>query len=655
MKSIRMKFMLPIAIILMSAFVFIIFFTGWKTEQQIEKNAAVQTEEFVKELNNSADAFLQKYEESVQLLSESAQVIRYAEAAGDAAQADRELQAVFNRYTDIYKDTLSVYYTSADGTFKKAPATSLSDGFNPLEEPSYKQAAASDEPVWSEPYQSTTGDDIITVSKSITSGSEVLGVIGVDINLTSMTNRMNKLNVGYEGYPIILSEQGKALVHPLQKGKDVSKDPLMETILNGEKSGIIEKGAQLIVYDTVAQTGWKIGAVYEKKNLFSISDEMKKVLAVTALSVLAIVMIVVFWLASSITKPLQKLNTSVKQVAQGNLQTHVYISGRDEVAELGHSFNEMVMKMRSIVGVTESAAKNVRESIQHLNIAVQEINESGTMAATALNELTHGTERSANGAQKAADRSQELGTLVSSISGEANAMTKLAGTAAQAAETGAKHVSGMAESITASAERMNTIMDSIRTLAEDIKGIESIVHVIEGISAQTNLLALNASIEAARAGHHGKGFAVVAQEVRKLAEQSSKAAGEIHKKIAAVQEGSDRTMNAVSEAGGHMNVQTEAVQETEMVFVHQEEVVQKMEAAIAEMVKSIHTADQEKDIVVQTAGQLAEEAKVSALSCEEAQERTKTQLLAIEGVAAASEQLDLLNNELIQAIRQFQI
>lgn len=655
MKSIRMKFMLPIAVILIGAFMFIIFFTGFKTEQQIEKNAAVQTKEFVKELNNSADAFLQKYEESIQLLSESAQVIRYAEADQGDAQAERELQPVFNRYTDIYKDTLSVYYTSAAGTFKKAPATSLPDQFNPLEEPSYKQAAASNEPVWSEPHQSETGDDIITVSKAIMSGSEVLGVIGADINLTSMTNRMNKLNVGYEGYPVVLSEQGRALVHPSQKGKDVSKNTLMGTMLDGKKSGIIEKGSQLVVYDTVAQTGWKIGAVYEKKNIFSISDEIKKILALTALSVLAIVMMVVFWLASSITKPLQKLNASVKQMAEGDLQTHVYVSGRDEIAELGRNFNEMVLKMRNIVGVTENAAKNVRESIQHLNMAVQEINESGTVAATALDELTHGAERSANGSQKAAERSRELGTLVSSISEEADAMTLLAGTAAQAAETGAKHVSDMAVSMSASSEQMDMAMGSIRMLAEDIKRIEGIVHVIETISSQTNLLALNASIEAARAGYHGKGFAVVAQEVRKLAEQSKEAAGEIHKKIAAVQEGSVQTIETVSVAGGHVIAQTKAVQETEMVFVHQEAVMQKMDAAIAEMVKSIHTANQEKDMVVHTAGELAEEAQAAAVSCEEAQERTRTQLFAIEGVAVASEQLALLNDELIQAIRQFQI
>ncbi|OES46305.1 HAMP domain-containing protein [Domibacillus iocasae] len=224
---------------------------------------------------------------------------------------------------------------------------------------------------------------------------------------------------------------------------------------------------------TVAQTGWKIGAVYEKQNLFGISNEMKKILTITALSILVIVMVVVFLLTSSITKPILKLKESVKQVADGNLQTHVHVSGNDEVAELSLNFNEMVTKMCSIVEVTEDAAKNVRESIQHLNIAVQEINESGSVAVAALDDLTDGTERSASGSKKAADRAKELGTLISLISEEADSMAQLAQKAATAADKGTKHVSAVVESMNASAVRMDVAITAIRTLAEDIGRIAS--------------------------------------------------------------------------------------------------------------------------------------------------------------------------------------
>ncbi|WP_046176394.1 methyl-accepting chemotaxis protein [Domibacillus indicus] len=658
MKSIRMKFMLPIAIVLVCAFAFIIIFTGNKTEQRLEKDTAAQTAGFVKELNNSASAFLQKYEESILLLSESNQVIEYANSVRTTApegKADQQLQAVFNRYMDIYKDTLSVYYVSAGGTFKRSPATALPEDFNPVEELSYQQAAESGQPVWSEPYESETGDYVITVSKAVKSGQEVLGVIGTDINLTSMTNRMNALNIGYDGYPIVLSNEGKAIIHPSQKGRDISKDPIMGAVLSGEKNGIIENDTLLTVYDTAAKTGWKIGAVYEKQNVFGVSNDMKKVLAITALSVLIIVMAVVFMVTSTITKPIQKLKATVKQVAGGNLQTQVQISGKDEVAELGRNFNDMIVKTRSIVKVTDDAARNVRESIQHLNLAVQEINESGTLAASALDELTEGTERSAFSSKTAAERSKELGTLISAISDEADSMAHLAHEASLAADQGTKHVSSVADSMNASAGQMKAAMKAISVLAEEMARIESIVHVIEDISAQTNLLALNASIEAARAGAHGKGFAVVAQEVRKLAEQSNKAAGEIHKKIAAIQLGSNHAIETAGEAGKHITIQAEAVRETEKVFANQENVMMKMGKAISQMVDSIHTANQEKNAVVQTADFIAEEARISAASCEEAHARTKIQLSSIEGVAAASEQLASLNEELIQAIRQFHI
>lgn len=659
MKSIRMKFIVPIGILLMCAFTFIILFTSWQVEQKIFEDTTDQTQGFVKELNNSAAVFLKKYEESIQLLSESDQVVQYAHTYRSSNEpdnnAERQIQTVFNRYTEIYKDALSVYYASENGVFKMTPATALSAEYNPVKEVWYTQAMTSKAPVWSEPYESKTGDYVITVSKAIMSGEDVLGVIGSDINLTSMTNRLNELNIGYDGYPIILSNEGKAIIHPTEKGQDVKKDSIMASVINGEERGVIDTEKGLIVYETVGKTGWKIGAVYEKENLFGVSNEMKKILAITAFSILFIVIVVVSILSSKVTKPIQKLNESVQQVADGDLQTHVHMSGKDEVAALERNFNDMVRKMRGIVGITDDAAANVRESIYQLNIAVQEINQSGTIAFSTLEELTDGTERSASGSKKAADRSMELGHLISSISEEASAMSKLAEQAGGATEQGSAHMAAVAAAMDTSAGWMEAAMTAIRTLAEDITRIESIVHVIEDISAQTNLLALNASIEAAHAGNHGRGFAVVAQEVRKLAEQSNKAAGEIHKKIAAVQTGSEHVIDTMSQAGDHIMTQTEAVRETEIVFTNQGNLMKKMDAAIIEIASHIHTANNEKDVVVQTVGHLAEEARSSAASCEEVQDRTKNQLAVIESVALASEQLASLNEELIKAIRQFRI
>lgn len=659
MKSIRMKFIVPIAILLICAFAFIILFTSWQIEQKIAKDITEQTQGFVKELNNSAAVFLGRYEESIQLLSESDQVVQYAHTYRSTSElnnnVERQIQMVFNRYTDIYKDALSVYYASENGVFKMTPATALSADYNPVKETWYTEAVKSKDPVWSEPYESTTGDYVITVSKAIMNGEDILGVIGSDINLTSMTNRMNELNIGYNGFPIILSNEGKAIIHPTEKGKDVTKDSVLASVINGEKSGVIDTEKGLTVYDTVSKTGWKIGAVYEKENLFGVSNEMKKILAITTFSILFLVIFVVLILSSKVTKPIQKLNESVQQVADGDLQTRVHMSGKDEVTALGRNFNNMVQKMRGIVGITDAAAANVRESIHQLNIAVQEINESGSMAFSALKELTDGTERSASGTRKAANRSMELGHLISSISEEALAMSNLAEQTAGATEKGSAHVAAVALAMDTSTEWMDTAMVAIRTLAEDITRIESIVHVIEEISMQTNLLALNASIEAARAGNHGRGFAVVAQEVRKLAEQSKKAAGEIHKKIAAVQLGSEHVINTMGQASDHIVTQTKAVRETEIVFAQQGKLMNKMDTAIVEIASNIHIANNEKDIVVQTVGHLAAEARSSAAKCEEVQDRTKSQLAAIESVALASEQLASLNEELIKAIHQFRI
>ncbi|MEK4027464.1 cache domain-containing protein [Pseudobacillus sp. FSL P4-0506] len=183
-----------------------------------------QTKGIVKELEHSIQQFLRKYEESIQLLSASEQVTAYGESITDSAAikekqaAERGLQEILNEYTYLYKDVLTVYYVSPDKQFKMAPSVSLPANYDPTVEEWFK--AAKQKPkltAWSDPYQNKSGAYVITVSKAVYRGDQWLGVIGADINLTSLTNHINDLKIGYEGYPIIMEKTGMPLC--IQKKK----------------------------------------------------------------------------------------------------------------------------------------------------------------------------------------------------------------------------------------------------------------------------------------------------------------------------------------------------------------------------------------------------------------------------------------------------
>lgn len=184
------------------------------------------------------------------------------------------------------------------------------------------------------------------------------------------------------------------------------------------------------------------------------------------------------------------ITTAAREVADGNLM--VSLKERSPEDELMHALSDMVGKLAEVVNNVKSTADNVASGSQELSAATQQLSQGATEQAASAEEISSSMEEMSSSIKQNADNSSQT--------------EKIAVKSASDAKTGGQAV----------AETVNAM-----------KEIATKISIIEEIARQTNLLALNAAIEAARAGEHGKGFAVVAAEVRKLAERSQKAAGEI--------------------------------------------------------------------------------------------------------------------------------
>jgi methyl-accepting chemotaxis protein len=187
---------------------------------------------------------------------------------------------------------------------------------------------------------------------------------------------------------------------------------------------------------------------------------------------------------------INSITESAKEVANGNLM--VVLKKRSEEDALMEALQNMVTKLKDIVREVQSAADNVASGSQELSASAQQMSQGATEQAASAEEVSSSMEEMTSSIKQNADNSTQT--------------EKIAIKSAADAKTGGKAVT---ETVAA------------------MKEIATKINIIEEIARQTNLLALNAAIEAARAGEHGKGFAVVAAEVRKLAERSQKAAGEI--------------------------------------------------------------------------------------------------------------------------------
>ncbi|MBF0454362.1 MAG: HAMP domain-containing protein [Magnetococcales bacterium] len=193
-----------------------------------------------------------------------------------------------------------------------------------------------------------------------------------------------------------------------------------------------------------------------------------------------------------ITTPLAACGETIQEIAQGHLEISRTLDRKDELGQIFAQVNGMAETLRGIVGRVNTASHSVASGSQELSDAAQGLSQGATEQAASIEETSSAMEEMTSNIQQNTDNSSTTEVISKK--------------AAQDAEQ-----SGLA---------VAEAMQAMKQIAEKIS-------IIEEIARQTNLLALNAAIEAARAGEHGKGFAVVAAEVRKLAERSQTAAGEI--------------------------------------------------------------------------------------------------------------------------------
>lgn len=451
----------------------------------------------------------------------------------------------------------------------------------------------------------------------------------IDIKPSAITDFMEEIDIGDGSIIGFVTPGGRELVvENVEEGKE-SVLPEEGNVFSGQEyytavmgeavadAGTAEVDFQgekyLFIYSHSADIGFTTCALVPMRVVTSQATEIRNMTIGLVILACVIVVIVGIFITAGIENNMRRISRKFGDVAKGDLTVTVSAKGHDEFQDLAGSATNMITNTKKLVNQVSNATGELEVSAQNVGQASELIHEYSQDITRAIGEINEGMEEQSRHAQECVEKTDILSNEIQEVSHVVERVEKLVGETEGMINKGMEIVQVLGDRAGETTQMTVKVSESIESLRKESEIINSFVATITEITEQTNLLSLNASIEAARAGEAGRGFAVVAEEIRKLADDSAKAAGEIRNNVANITAQTQNSVESASQAKAMVELQTKAVEEVIAVFREMQERMGQLIEGLKDIVVSTEKADGERsaavaavknisDIIEETAG-----------------------------------------------------
>lgn len=362
-----------------------------------------------------------------------------------------------------------------------------------------------------------------------------------------------------------------------------------------------------------------------------------------------------WYLGHRVSTPIIAMGSKVNQIAQGNLRVDdLDCDANDEIGDLCRGLNTMKVNLRQLVQQVSHSAEIVAHSSEQLSASADESSKAAEHAATAMADVAADNDKQAREMERTVTIVEEMSAGIQAAAANANIAAEVTGKAAIAADTGSGAINKAVQQMHYIEETVGQSAQVVTKLSDRSSEIGQIVETIAAIAGQTNLLALNAAIEAARAGEQGRGFAVVAEEVRKLAEQSESATKQIASLIGQVRLDTTEAVTAMQTGMREVTNGTAVVASAGQAFADIYQLIGQVTAQMREISGVTQQLAAGSQQIVHALKEMENVASGMAKETQSVSNAGQEQLASMEEVAAASQSLAKMSQELHNLVVRFQ-